>query len=219
MRGDTLEEDRFDFEDAEETLEGDSTRSWESQKEDSLIDQAKLWAEGTYDLGKYIAKPSAITVPVGAGLAAAANMPIEVGAGAGISGAALYKGIKHNVEKDIDFDGKTLGAMATLGAAGPAGGYAVSKADETASYGMEKLGDLADLGGEAYSAVTGAASDAASYAATEGVDLAGQAVGASDEVALGIGAGIAGIMAGSYGLGKIEEMRSDGSEFEDEYDL
>lgn len=217
MTDDVLEEDRFDFDDAERTLEG-RDRDQDSLSH-SLKEEAELLAGGTYELGKYISKPAAVTVPVGAGLAALTNTPIEVGAGAGVSGALLYKVAKESLEMDSMPDAGEAAAIAGMGAGGPVGGYAVSKADEAVSYGTDKLGELADLGGEAYGAVTGAATDAANYAATEGMDMLGQAVGASDEVALGVGAGLASLMAGAYGLERIDRMRNDGSEFEDEYDL
>jgi hypothetical protein len=218
MRDDTLEDDEFDFEDVDTTLDGDAPPGIES--DDSLMDSAKEMGEATYELGKYLAKPSAVTVPAGAGLAALTNTPIEVGAGAGLSGAMLYRAAKESAEMGSLPDLKDSAVIGGLGAAGPVGGYAVSRADEAVGYGMEKLGDLAEMGGSAYDAATGAVSDAANYAMTEGVDLAGQAVGASDEIALGVGAGLATMMAGAYGADKVSNyLEEDESWEEDEYDI
>lgn len=204
-----LDDGEFDFEDAEQTLEKD---------EGGLVDRAKNFGEDAYDfVRETVGKPGAVTVPAGAGAAALTNQPVEVGAGAGLSASMLYNAAKHHVESEYGgLDAKEAGIIGGIAGMGPVGGYAVSKRDEIAEAAGNAVDSATDAAGEAYGTVAGMGADAANYAATHGPQLVNDVAASSDEAALGVGAGLATMLGGAYGIGKVQDKLSD-DRFEDEY--
>lgn len=206
-----LEDDEFDLEDARQTLENDSR--------EGVVGKAKEVGEDAYDFVKEgIGKPGAVTVPAGAGAAALTNQPVEVGAGAGLSASMLYNAAKHHVESEYGgLDAKDAGVIGGIAGMGPVGGYAVSKKDEVVEAAGNAVDSATDAAGEAYGAVVDMGADAANYAATHGPQLVNDVAASSDEAALGVGAGLATMLGGAYGLSKVEDKLGGEEEFEEEY--
>ncbi len=204
-----LDDGEFDFEDAERTLEED---------DGGLVGRAKNFGEDAYDFVKEgIGKPGAVAVPAGAGAAALTNQPVEVGAGAGLSASMLYNAAKEHVESEYGgLDAKDAGFLGGVASMGPIGGYAVSKRDEIAEAAGSAVDSATDAASEAYGAAADLGTDAANYAATHGPELVNDVAASSDEAAMGVGAGLATMLGGAYGIGKLQDKLSEDS-FEEEY--
>lgn len=204
-----LGDGEFDFDDVETQLE---------EGDEGLAERTREFGEDAYQFVKdNVGKAGAVTVPAGAGAAALTNQPVEVGAGAGLSASMLYNAAKYHVESEYGgLDAEDAGIIGAVAGMGPVGGYAASKKDEIAKYAGEAADSATDAAGEAYSAVADAGADAANYAMTEGPQLANDLVGSSDEAALGVGAGLATMLGGAYGIGKIRD-KLDEDEYESEY--
>jgi len=205
-----LEDNEFDLEDVHQTLEEDSRNG--------VVGKAKEVGEDAYDFVKEgIGKPGAVTVPSGAGAAALTNQPVEVGAGAGLSASMLYNAAKHHVESEYGgLDAKEAGVIGGIAGMGPVGGYAVSKRDDIVEAAGNAVDSASDAADEAYSGVADIGASAANYAATQGPQLVNDVAASSDEAALGLGAGLATMLGGAYGIGKVQDKLSD-DRFEDEY--
>jgi len=205
-----LDDGEFDFEDADQTLEED----------EGLTGKAKNFGEDVYDFGKEaVGKSGAVTVPAGAGAAAATGQPVEIGAGAGLSASMLYNAAKAHVESEYGgLDARDAGVIGGIAGMGPVGGYAVSKRDEVAEAAGNAVDSATDAAGEAYGAVADFGADAANYAMVHGPQLANDVAASSDEAALGVGAGLATMLGGAYGIGKIEDKLSDDREFDSDYE-
>lgn len=194
----------FDFEDAEQTLESG----------EGLTGKAKNFGEDVYEFSKEaVGKPGAVTVPAGAGAAAVTGQPVEVGAGAGLSASMLYNAAKEHVQSEYGgLDAKDAGIIGGIAGMGPVGGYAVSKRDEVAEAAGNAVDTAKGAAGEAYDKVADFGADAVNYAMTEGPQVVNDVAASSDEAALGVGAGLATMIGGAYGIGKVQEKLD-----EDEY--
>lgn len=204
-----LDDGEFDFDDVETQLEED----------EGLFGKARKNAEEVYDFSKEaVGKSGAVGVPVGAGAAALLNQPVELGAGAGLSASLVYDIAKEQMTSDYDF-GADDAAFATGLTSLPAfGGLAASKRDEIAEYVSEATGKVAEVGSSAYDSVANAGTEAANYALTQGPQVANDVAAASDEAALGVGAGLASLVGGTYAMGKAYDKLSDDEEFEKEFE-
>lgn len=202
-----LEDGEFDFDDVETQLEDG----------ESFTGKAKKNAEEVYDFTKEaVGKSGAVGVPVGAGAAALLNQPVELGAGAGLSASMVYDIAKHQLTTDYDFEADDAAFATGFTSLPVLGGLAASKRDEIAEYVGEAADKVAETGSEAYGTVAGAGADVANYAMTQGPQLANDVAAASDEAAMGVGAGLASLLGGTYVMGKAYDRISDDKEFEDE---
>lgn len=206
-----LDDGEFDFEDAEQTLEND---------DEGLVGKARGVGEDAYDFVKDgIGKSGAVTVPAGAGAAAATGQPVEMGAGAGLSASMLYNAAKAHVESEYGgLDAKDAGILGGIAGMGPVGGYAVSKRDEVAEAAGNALDSAKNAAGEAYGVAADMGADAVNYAATQGPQVVNDVAASSDEAALGIGAGLAAMLGGAYGIDKVEDKLGGEEEFESDYE-
>lgn len=203
-----LDDGEVGFDEVNSTLEED---------EQGIVGKTKKNAREIYDFTKEaVGKSGAVGVPVGAGAAALTNQPVELGAGAGLSASMVYDIAKYQLEHDYDFgadDAAFGGALTSLPAMG---GYAASKREEIADYAGEAANQVAEVGSQAYQSIADVGGDAADYAMREGPQLANDVAASSDEAALGMGAGIASMIGGTYVLGKAYDKFGSDQEFETE---